>query len=84
MMSLPRALNAFFPGLEIEEDGQQVTPCFSNQGINYMHIRHSICTVSDCTVQNFMLFHVVPSSRFVGGTPMQRRSFYSFIAFLKS
>jgi AP-1 complex subunit mu len=28
--------------LEIEEDsGQQVTPCFSNQGINYMHIRHS-------------------------------------------
>lgn len=27
--------------LEIEEDGQQVTPCFSNQGVNYMHIRHS-------------------------------------------
>ncbi len=27
--------------LEIEEEGQQVTPCFSNQGINYMHIRHS-------------------------------------------
>lgn len=27
--------------LEIEEEGQQVTPCFSNQGINFMHIRHS-------------------------------------------
>lgn len=27
--------------LEIEEEGQQVTPCFSNQGVNYMHIRHS-------------------------------------------
>ncbi|KAI9458504.1 Mu homology domain-containing protein [Boletus coccyginus] len=27
--------------LEIEEDGQQVTPCFSSQGVNYMHIRHS-------------------------------------------
>jgi hypothetical protein len=27
--------------LEIEEEGQQVTPCFSSQGVNYMHIRHS-------------------------------------------
>lgn len=27
--------------LEMEEEGQQVTPCFSNQGVNYMHIRHS-------------------------------------------
>jgi AP-1 complex subunit mu len=27
--------------LDIEEEGQQVTPCFSNQGVNYMHIRHS-------------------------------------------
>jgi len=27
--------------LEIEEEGHQVTPCFSSQGINYMHIRHS-------------------------------------------
>ena len=27
--------------LEMEEEGQQLTPCFSNQGINYMHIRHS-------------------------------------------
>lgn len=27
--------------LEIEEDGQQVTPCFSRDGVNYMHIRHS-------------------------------------------
>lgn len=27
--------------LEMEEEGQQVTPCMTNQGINYMHIRHS-------------------------------------------
>ncbi|KAE9399145.1 clathrin adaptor mu subunit [Gymnopus androsaceus JB14] len=27
--------------LEIEEEGQQVTPCFSRDGVNYMHIRHS-------------------------------------------
>lgn len=27
--------------LEMEEEGQQIAPCFSNQGINYMHIRHS-------------------------------------------
>lgn len=27
--------------LDIEEEGHQVTPCFSSQGINYMHIRHS-------------------------------------------
>ncbi|KAG9026283.1 AP-1 complex subunit mu-1, partial [Tulasnella sp. UAMH 9824] len=27
--------------LEMEEEGQQVTPCLTNQGINYMHIRHS-------------------------------------------
>ncbi|KAJ6558276.1 clathrin adaptor mu subunit [Mycena capillaripes] len=27
--------------LEMEEDGQPVVPCFSSQGINYMHIRHS-------------------------------------------
>jgi hypothetical protein len=27
--------------LDIEEEGQQVTPCFSSQGVNYVHIRHS-------------------------------------------
>ena len=27
--------------LDLEEEGQQVTPCISAQGINYMHIRHS-------------------------------------------
>lgn len=38
----PSYVERFLPlVLEIEEDGQQVTPCFSNQGINYMHIRHS-------------------------------------------
>ena len=27
--------------LDLEEEGQQVTPCFSKEGVNYMHIRHS-------------------------------------------
>jgi AP-1 complex subunit mu len=27
--------------LDIEEEGQQVTPCFTREGINFMHIRHS-------------------------------------------
>ncbi|KAF7328782.1 AP-1 complex subunit mu-1 [Mycena venus] len=27
--------------MEMEEEGQPVPPCFSSQGINYMHIRHS-------------------------------------------
>ncbi|KIJ99062.1 hypothetical protein K443DRAFT_8658 [Laccaria amethystina LaAM-08-1] len=27
--------------LDFEEEGQQVTPCFSSHGINYLHIRHS-------------------------------------------
>lgn len=38
----PTYVERFLPlVLEIEEEGQQVTPCFSSQGINYMHIRHS-------------------------------------------
>ena len=38
----PSYVERFLPlVLEIEEEGQQVTPCFSSQGINYMHIRHS-------------------------------------------
>lgn len=27
--------------LDMEEEDQQVMPCFTSQGINYMHIRHS-------------------------------------------
>lgn len=27
--------------LEQEEEGAYVTPCFSSQGINYLHIRHN-------------------------------------------
>ncbi len=27
--------------LDLEEEGQQVTPCFTREGVNYMHIRHS-------------------------------------------
>jgi AP-1 complex subunit mu len=38
----PSYVERFLPLiLDIEEEGQQVTPCFSSQGINYMHIRHS-------------------------------------------
>jgi AP-1 complex subunit mu len=38
----PSYVERFLPlVLDIEEEGQQVTPCFSSQGINYMHIRHS-------------------------------------------
>ncbi|KAF9546665.1 clathrin adaptor, mu subunit [Agrocybe pediades] len=38
----PSYVERFLPlVLEFEEEGQQVTPCFSSQGINYMHIRHS-------------------------------------------
>ena len=38
----PAYIERFLPlVLEIEEDGQQVTPCFTNNGVNYMHIRHS-------------------------------------------
>lgn len=27
--------------LEMEEEGQPVTPCFTNQGVNFTYIRHS-------------------------------------------
>ena len=38
----PSYIERFLPlVLEIEEEGQQVTPCFTSQGINYIHIRHS-------------------------------------------
>lgn len=38
----PSYIERFLPIiLEIEEEGQQITPCFSREGINYMHIRHS-------------------------------------------
>lgn len=38
----PSNVEKFLPIVfELEEEGQQVTPCFSREGINYMHIRHS-------------------------------------------
>lgn len=38
----PSCIERFLPlVLEIEEEGQQVTPCITSQGINYIHIRHS-------------------------------------------
>ena len=38
----PSYIERFLPIiLDLEEEGQQVTPCFSKEGVNYMHIRHS-------------------------------------------
>jgi len=38
----PSYIERFLPLiLELEEQDKQVTPCFTDQGINYMHIRHS-------------------------------------------
>jgi len=38
----PSHIERFLPLiLDMEEEGQQVTPCFTNQGVNFMHIRHS-------------------------------------------
>jgi AP-1 complex subunit mu len=53
--------------LEIEEDsGQQVAPCFSSQGVNYMHIRHSnlYCTLYPSA------FHVLISWMFTISMPV--------------
>jgi len=36
------AIERFLPlVLDQEEEGTYVTPCFSNGGINYLHIRHN-------------------------------------------
>jgi AP-1 complex subunit mu len=38
----PSYIERFLPlVLDMEEDNIQVTPCFSDEGINYMHIRHN-------------------------------------------
>ena len=38
----PTYVDKFLPHLfEMEEEGQQELPCFSKEGVNYMHIRHS-------------------------------------------
>ncbi|QRV84468.1 Adaptor complexes medium subunit family [Ceratobasidium sp. AG-Ba] len=38
----PSHIERFLPYiLDLEEEGQQVTPCFTSQGVNFMHIRHS-------------------------------------------
>ncbi|KAJ7027511.1 Adaptor-related protein complex 1 mu 1 subunit [Mycena alexandri] len=38
----PSSIESFMPlVLDMEDEGQHVTPCFSSQGVNYMHIRHS-------------------------------------------
>ncbi|KAJ7187027.1 Mu homology domain-containing protein [Mycena filopes] len=38
----PSSIGNFMPLiLDMEDEGQHVTPCFSAQGVNYMHIRHS-------------------------------------------
>ena len=38
----PACIERFLPlVLDMEEENVQVTPCFSDDGINYMHIRHN-------------------------------------------
>lgn len=38
----PSYIERFLPlVLDMEEENVQVTPCFSDDGINYMHIRHN-------------------------------------------
>ena len=38
----PTYVERFLPLiLEMEEENVPVTPCFSDEGINYMHIRHN-------------------------------------------
>lgn len=38
----PSYIERFLPLiLEMEEDNVPVTPCFSDEGVNYMHIRHN-------------------------------------------
>jgi hypothetical protein len=38
----PSYIERFLPLiLDMEEDNVPVTPCFSSEGINYMHIRHN-------------------------------------------
>lgn len=38
----PSCIERFLPlVLDMEEENVQVTPCFSDEGINYMHIRHN-------------------------------------------
>lgn len=45
----PSSIEKFLPlVLDIEEEGQQVTPCLSSQGINFMHIRHSNLYRASC------------------------------------
>ena len=38
----PSYIEKFLPLiLDMEDEGQQVTPCFTSEGINYIHSRHS-------------------------------------------
>lgn len=54
----PTHIERFLPLiLELEEEGQQVTPCFSSQGVNFMHIRHSnlYCSLAFTFLQLWLL-----------------------------
>lgn len=65
----PAYIDRFLPIiLDLEEEGQQVTPCFTREGVNYMHIRHSNLYRESCTVR------YMQSARHVGdnlGCPTQ-------------
>ena len=62
--------------LDIEEEGQQVTPCLSSQGINFMHIRHSnlycACVLWDILAEETPTH--LQYSRYPSATRTRRRS----------
>lgn len=62
----PSYVERFLPLiLDIEEEGQQVTPCFSSQGINYMHIRHSNLYRTSCALCTFGDVSLISTSNII-------------------
>lgn len=48
----PSYIERFLPLiLEMEEDNVPVTPCFSDEGVNYMHIRHNNLYCEHCVLE---------------------------------
>ncbi|KAJ6552071.1 clathrin adaptor mu subunit [Mycena vulgaris] len=49
----PSYVERFMPlVLDMEEEGRYITPCFSSQGVNYMHIRHSNLYLLALSIRN--------------------------------
>ena len=74
----PSYIERFLPLiLEFEEEGQQVTPCFSSQGINYMHIRHSnLYRALTFNENTFTCSLILPSPGALEAQHQRRRSYY--------